>query len=158
MEVVRQGGGVILVKRGVVGTLVRVGVLARGLSLWVVVVVAVVVGAVTLARLVVVVAPITLHPNLMAITPPHKGTVIFTLQTKPVATTPNKAMAISTSHINTAETTPTKARAKAKAVDKEEGEGVEEEAHIKILGRFRRLRQMKCYPQGYTHTHISKLV
>ena len=151
MEVVRQGGGVILVKRGVVGTLVRVGVLARGLSLWVVV------GAVTLARLVVV-APITLHPNLMAITPPHKGTVIFTLQTKPVATTPNKAMAISTSHINTAETTPTKARAKAKAVDKEEGEGVEEEAHIKILGRFRRLRQMKCYPQGYTHTHISKLV
>lgn len=151
MVVVRRGGGASLVMRGVVGTLVRVGGLARGLSLWVVV------GAVTLARLVVV-APITLHPNLMAITPPHKGTVIFTLQTKPVATTPNKAMAISTSHINTAETTPTKARAKAKAVDKEEGEGVEEEAHIKILGRFRRLRQMKCYPQGYTHTHISKLV
>jgi len=156
VEVVRQGGGVILVKRGVVGTLVRVGVLARGLSLWVVVVVAVVVGAVTLARLVVV-APITLHHNLMPITLPRKDMVISMSHIKPVQITPTKAMVISTSHMHSAETTPTKARA-----DKEEGQGVEEEeeeeARIKILGKSRRLRRIKCCHKDiyiYTHTHTT---
>ena len=120
-----------MVMRGFVGILFRVGGLARGVSLWVVVVV---VGAVTLGRLVVV-APITLHPNLVAITFHSKGVVIFTSQTNPAEIPPSKGMIIFTSHISPAETTPSMARAKVKAVDKEEEEegeegeeGVEEEA------------------------------